>query len=173
MSSIDTQDAPTAGTFIPAEYDKRLMIAAGRSSLELGSRIATLLSRLFFGREEIAVTTKQRSNGARRVYQVRSLHHQYRGEEGLHRPASFVESVLRIAQSGGAATLMTVRLRWVGRNCWLAAPLWSWRVGPDAWEGRSALQVGRGCPRRSVGSRFAGHPLEIRSDVTSRVGIRD
>ncbi len=43
MSSIDTQNASHAGTYIPAEYDKRLMIAAGRSSLELGSRIAERL----------------------------------------------------------------------------------------------------------------------------------
>ena len=43
MSSVDTQEAPAAGTFIPAEYDKRLMIAAGRSSLELGARIAERL----------------------------------------------------------------------------------------------------------------------------------
>jgi ribose-phosphate pyrophosphokinase len=43
MSSVDTQEALTAGTFIPAEYDKRLMIAAGRSSLELGARIAERL----------------------------------------------------------------------------------------------------------------------------------
>ena len=43
MSAVDTQEVPTAGTFIPAEYDKRLMIVAGRASLELGSRIAERL----------------------------------------------------------------------------------------------------------------------------------
>ena len=43
MSAVDTQEAPTAGTYIPAEYDKRLMIAVGRSSLELGARIAERL----------------------------------------------------------------------------------------------------------------------------------
>jgi len=43
MSSVDTQDAPTAGTYLTAGYDKRLMIAAGRSSLALGSRIADRL----------------------------------------------------------------------------------------------------------------------------------
>jgi len=36
-------DPPAAGTFIPAGYDKRLMIAAGRASLELGARIAERL----------------------------------------------------------------------------------------------------------------------------------
>ncbi len=43
MSSIQTQEVPTAGTFIPAEYDKRLMIAAGRASTVLGARIAERL----------------------------------------------------------------------------------------------------------------------------------
>ena len=43
MSSLDTQSAPVPGSFIPAEYDKRLMVASGRASLELGSRIAQRL----------------------------------------------------------------------------------------------------------------------------------
>ena len=43
MSSPQAQEAPTAGTFIPAEYDKRLMVAAGRASSALGSRIAERL----------------------------------------------------------------------------------------------------------------------------------
>ncbi len=84
---------------------------------ELGSRIASLLSRLYFDRQEISVTKKQ-PRGGKRTYQVRSLRHEYRGDEGPHRPAKFVVSVLRIAQFG-AATRMTVTLRWVGGNCWL------------------------------------------------------
>ena len=44
MSSIDTtQTAPVVGSYIPAEYDKRLMIAAGRASQELASKIAKRL----------------------------------------------------------------------------------------------------------------------------------
>jgi ribose-phosphate pyrophosphokinase len=43
MSSVDTQSAPAVGSFIPAGYDKRLMIAAGRASIDLGSRIADRL----------------------------------------------------------------------------------------------------------------------------------
>ena len=43
MSSVDTRYLPAAATHIPAEYDKRLMIAAGRSSVELGTRIAERL----------------------------------------------------------------------------------------------------------------------------------
>ncbi len=43
MSSVDTQSAPAPGSFIPAGYDKRLMIAAGRASLDLGARIADRL----------------------------------------------------------------------------------------------------------------------------------
>ena len=43
MSSVDTQSAPAPGSFIPAEYDKRLMIASGRASLDLGARIAQRL----------------------------------------------------------------------------------------------------------------------------------
>ena len=78
---------------------------------ELGARIAALLSRLFFGREEIAVT-KGQPNGGRRTYLVRCLHHEYRGEERPDRPASSLLSILRVAaQSGGAATRMTVKLR--------------------------------------------------------------
>lgn len=84
---------------------------------KLGSQIASLLSRLYFGREEIPVTKKQ-PNGGKRTYQVRSLRHDYRGDEGPHRPATFVVSVLRVA-GFGATTRMTVTLRWVGRNCWL------------------------------------------------------
>jgi hypothetical protein len=85
---------------------------------ELGSRINSLLGRLFFGHEEKAVVMKQ-PNGGRRDYQVSSLRHECRGEERPDRPASFVLSVLRVAQFGGSATRMTVRLRWVGNNCWL------------------------------------------------------
>ncbi len=84
---------------------------------ELGSRIASLLGRLYHGGEEISVTKKQ-PKGGKRTYGVRSLRHEYRGEEGPHRPAKFVVSVLRVAQFG-AATRMTVTLRWVGDNCWL------------------------------------------------------
>ena len=44
MSSIDTtQTAPAVGSSIPAEYDKRLMVAAGRASQELGAKIADRL----------------------------------------------------------------------------------------------------------------------------------
>ena len=43
MSSVDTETAHAPGSYIPAEYDKRLMIASGRASLELGSRIAQRL----------------------------------------------------------------------------------------------------------------------------------
>ena len=44
MSIDTTQAAPAVGSFIPAEYDKRLMVAAGRASLELASKIAERLS---------------------------------------------------------------------------------------------------------------------------------
>ena len=43
MSSLDTQTAPVPSTFIPAGYDKRLMVAAGRTSLDLGAKIAERL----------------------------------------------------------------------------------------------------------------------------------
>jgi ribose-phosphate pyrophosphokinase len=44
VSSIDTtQTAPAVGSFIPAEYDKRLMVAAGRASQELGAKNANRL----------------------------------------------------------------------------------------------------------------------------------
>ena len=43
MSIDTTQAAPAVGSSIPAEYDKRLMVAAGRASLELGSKIAERL----------------------------------------------------------------------------------------------------------------------------------
>jgi ribose-phosphate pyrophosphokinase len=42
--SIDTtQTAPAVGSFIPAEYDKRLMVASGRASQELAAKIAERL----------------------------------------------------------------------------------------------------------------------------------
>jgi hypothetical protein len=68
---------------------------------KLGSRIASLLGRLYHGGEELAVTKKQ-PNGGRRTYQIRTyrirrLHHGYRGDEGPHRPAAFMASVLRVA----------------------------------------------------------------------------
>ena len=84
---------------------------------KLGSRIGSLLSRLYRGGEELAVTKKQR-NGGKRTYQIRSLRYEIRGEGGPGRPAAFMVSVLRVAQFG-AATRMTVTLRWVGDNCWL------------------------------------------------------
>jgi len=43
MSSMEPREAPLAGTYIPAGYDKRLMLAAGRASTELGWRIAERL----------------------------------------------------------------------------------------------------------------------------------
>ena len=44
MSTVDTtQAAPAVGSYIPAEYDKRLMVAAGRASQELGAKIAERL----------------------------------------------------------------------------------------------------------------------------------
>ena len=68
---------------------------------KLGSRIASLLGRLYHDGEELAVTKKQ-TNGGERTYQIctyriRRLHHGYRGEEGPHRPAAFMASVLCIA----------------------------------------------------------------------------
>ena len=68
---------------------------------KLGSRIASLLGRLYHGGEELAVTKKQ-PNGGERTYQIctyriRRLHHGYRGEEGLRRPAAFMASVLCVA----------------------------------------------------------------------------
>ena len=68
---------------------------------KLGSRIGKLLSHLYHGGEELAVTKKQ-PNGGRRTYQIRTyrirrLHHGYRGEEGPHRPAAFMASVLCVA----------------------------------------------------------------------------
>ena len=75
---------------------------------ELGAGIDGPLSRLYHGREEIEVTMRQ-PNGGRRTYQVRSLRHDYRGEEGPDRPASFVAGVLRVAQFG-AVTRMTVTI---------------------------------------------------------------
>ena len=38
--ALDTATAPTLGTSIPAGYEKRLMVAAGRASQELGAKIA-------------------------------------------------------------------------------------------------------------------------------------
>ena len=49
MSSLDSQngmgstDPALTGSFIPAGYDKRLMVAAGRASLDLGAKIAERL----------------------------------------------------------------------------------------------------------------------------------
>jgi len=43
MTTLDTTTTPAAGSYIPAGYDKRLMIAAGRASLDLGARIAERL----------------------------------------------------------------------------------------------------------------------------------
>jgi ribose-phosphate pyrophosphokinase len=40
MSAIATDTELTAGTFIPASYDKRLMVAAGRGTQALGAKIA-------------------------------------------------------------------------------------------------------------------------------------
>jgi ribose-phosphate pyrophosphokinase len=41
--NVDAPSPPAADTFIPANYDKRLMIAAGRASLDLGGKIAARL----------------------------------------------------------------------------------------------------------------------------------
>jgi ribose-phosphate pyrophosphokinase len=43
VSSLETQTRPAVGSFIPAGYDKRLMVAAGRASKELGAKIADRL----------------------------------------------------------------------------------------------------------------------------------
>ena len=43
MSAIATDTELTAGTFIPASYDKRLMVAAGRATQALGAKIANNL----------------------------------------------------------------------------------------------------------------------------------
>ena len=43
MSSIQASEIPTAGTYLTAGYDKRLMVAAGRASGALGLRIAERL----------------------------------------------------------------------------------------------------------------------------------
>ncbi len=40
MSAVTTDTELTAGTFIPASYDKRLMVAAGRATQALGAKIA-------------------------------------------------------------------------------------------------------------------------------------
>ena len=68
---------------------------------KLGSRIASLLRRLYHDREELAVTKKQTNGGERtyqiRPYRIRRLHHGYRGEGDLHRPAAFMASVLCVA----------------------------------------------------------------------------
>src|SRR5919199_686862 len=84
---------------------------------ELGARIASLLSRLYHNREDVTVTKKQ-PGGGKRSYQVHCKSQDFHGEEGPDRPATFMVSVLHIAQFG-AATRMTVTLRWVGGNCWL------------------------------------------------------
>ena len=71
---------------------------------ELGSRIASLPSRLYHGGEELTVTMKQPNGGERtyqvRAYRIRRLHHGYRGEEGAHRPAAFMASVLCVTLPG-------------------------------------------------------------------------
>ena len=43
MSAISTDTDLTAGTFIPASYDKRMMVAAGRGTQALGAKIAANL----------------------------------------------------------------------------------------------------------------------------------
>jgi len=43
MSTTETEEMIMEGTYIPAGYDKRLMIAAGRASRALGSRISERL----------------------------------------------------------------------------------------------------------------------------------
>ena len=43
MSAVSTDTELTAGTFIPASYDKRLMVAAGRATQALGAKIASNL----------------------------------------------------------------------------------------------------------------------------------
>ncbi|HEX2161318.1 MAG TPA: ribose-phosphate pyrophosphokinase [Thermoleophilaceae bacterium] len=40
MSAVSTETEFTAGTYIPASYDKRLMVAAGRGTQALGAKIA-------------------------------------------------------------------------------------------------------------------------------------
>lgn len=40
MSAVRTETELTAGTFIPATYDKRLMVTAGRATQALGAKIA-------------------------------------------------------------------------------------------------------------------------------------
>ena len=40
MASLDIETQPAAPTVLPHSYDKRLMVAAGRSSQELGAKIA-------------------------------------------------------------------------------------------------------------------------------------
>jgi ribose-phosphate pyrophosphokinase len=43
MASLDVEPRPVASTVLPASYDKRLMVAAGRCSEDLGARIADRL----------------------------------------------------------------------------------------------------------------------------------
>jgi ribose-phosphate pyrophosphokinase len=43
MSAVSTDTELTAGTFIPASYDKRMMVAAGRATQALGGKIAANL----------------------------------------------------------------------------------------------------------------------------------
>src|SRR3954454_21842707 len=43
MASLEVETHPVPPTVLPAGYDKRLMIAAGRSSEELGGRLADRL----------------------------------------------------------------------------------------------------------------------------------
>jgi ribose-phosphate pyrophosphokinase len=45
MSTIETpQPTPAVGSYIPLTYDKRLMVTAGRASLDLGAKIAERLA---------------------------------------------------------------------------------------------------------------------------------
>jgi ribose-phosphate pyrophosphokinase len=43
MNPLETEVRPTAATSLRAGYDKRLMVTAGRASLELGAKIADRL----------------------------------------------------------------------------------------------------------------------------------
>ncbi len=62
---------------------------------------SSLLGRIYHYGEELAVTKKQPNGGERTyrlcTYRSRRLHHGYRGEEGPHRPAAFMASVLCVA----------------------------------------------------------------------------
>ena len=43
MTSVELETRPVSPTSLPVNYDKRLMVAAGRASLQLGARIAERL----------------------------------------------------------------------------------------------------------------------------------